>query len=72
MFEACMNVARRWPGATAKPSAAWTGPNTIGNVLVYGPPRNTLGFNCVAHRRRKYGFPTCSAFYRLGIGINLK
>jgi hypothetical protein len=70
MFEACMNVARRWPGATTKPSAAWTGPNTVGNVLVYGPPRNTLGFSLCSYGRRQYG-PTCSAFYR-SIGINMK
>ena len=76
MFEACMNVARRV--GPARMNGASVGAldrikYAIGNVLVYGPLRNNLGFSRVrvAYTAGEAIGPDLFTFYR-SIGINLK
>ena len=76
MFEACMNVARRVGPARMNGEAVGSLDRlkyAIGNVLVYGPLRNTLGFNRVrvAYTAGEAIGPDLFSFYR-SIGINLK
>ena len=49
MFAACMDVARRVGPALmdGKPVGHWTAGYALGDLLVYGPLRNNLGFSRV-------------------------
>ena len=76
LFHACMNVARRAGPALmdGKPVGAWDRLlYAAGNVLVYGPLRNTLGFSRVrvAYTAGEAIGPDLFTFYR-SIGVNLK
>jgi long-chain acyl-CoA synthetase len=76
MFHACMALARRvGPAKTdGKPVGIWDSLlYAMGNVLVYGPLRNNLGFSRVrvAYTAGEAIGPDLFSFYR-SIGINLK
>jgi long-chain acyl-CoA synthetase len=76
LFERCMAIARRVGPARmdGKPLALWSRvAYAIGNVLVYAPLRNTLGFSRVrvAYTAGEAIGPDLFVFYR-SIGINLK
>ncbi|MFZ2296344.1 MAG: AMP-binding protein [Polaromonas sp.] len=76
MFEACMNVAKRVGPALMNGesvSALDRIKYALGNVLVYGPLRNNLGFSRVrvAYTAGEAIGPDLFSFYR-SIGINLK
>ncbi|MBI2770300.1 MAG: AMP-binding protein [Burkholderiales bacterium] len=76
MFKACMDVARRvGPDLMdGKPVGALDKMKyALGNVLVYGPLRNTLGFSRVrvAYTAGEAIGPDLFSFYR-SIGINIK
>ena len=76
MFQACMDVAKRVGPALMDGEAVGTLDRikyAIGNVLVYGPLRNNLGFSRVrvAYTAGEAIGPDLFTFYR-SIGINLK
>ena len=76
IFNYFMGVAKRVGPARmdGKPIGAWqTLLYALGNVLVYGPLRNTLGFSCVrvAYTAGEAIGPDLFTFYR-SIGINMK
>ena len=76
LFERCMAVARRVGPARMDGKALSFGDRlayALGNVLVYGPLRNTLGFSRVrvAYTAGEAIGPDLFTFYR-AIGINLK
>ena len=76
MFEACMRVAKRVGPALMDGEPVGTLDRlkyALGNVLVYGPLRNNLGFSRVrvAYTAGEAIGPDLFTFYR-SIGINLK
>ena len=76
MFEACMGVAKRVGPALMDGEAVSTIDKikyALGNLLVYGPLRNNLGFSRVrvAYTAGEAIGPDLFTFYR-SIGINLK
>ncbi len=76
MFEACMSVAKRVGPALMDGEAVSTIDKikyALGNLLVYGPLRNNLGFSRVrvAYTAGEAIGPDLFTFYR-SIGINLK
>ncbi len=76
MFEACMNVARRVGPALMDGQPVGLRARlqyALGNLLVYGPLRNNLGFSRVrvAYTAGEAIGPDLFNFYR-AIGINLK
>jgi long-chain acyl-CoA synthetase len=76
LFERCMAVARRVGPARMDGKTLAFGDRlayALGNVLVYGPLRNTLGFSRVrvAYTAGEAIGPDLFTFYR-AIGINLK
>ncbi|MBP6321217.1 MAG: AMP-binding protein, partial [Giesbergeria sp.] len=76
MFEACMSVARRvGPNLMDGKSVGMVDrlKYAIGNILIYGPLRNNLGFSRVrvAYTAGEAIGPDLFSFYR-SIGINLK
>lgn len=76
MFEACMRVAKRVGPALMDGQPVGTLDRlkyALGNVLVYGPLRNNLGFSRVrvAYTAGEAIGPDLFTFYR-SIGINLK
>ena len=76
MFEACMRVAKRVGPALMDGEAVSTIDKikyALGNLLVYGPLRNNLGFSRVrvAYTAGEAIGPDLFTFYR-SIGINLK
>ena len=76
MFEACMSVAKRVGPALMDGEAVGTIDKikyALGNLLVYGPLRNNLGFSRVrvAYTAGEAIGPDLFTFYR-SIGINLK
>ena len=76
MFQACMDVAKRVGPALMDGATVSTLDRiqyAIGNVLVYGPLRNNLGFSRVrvAYTAGEAIGPDLFTFYR-SIGINLK
>ena len=76
MFEACMGVAKRVGPALMDGEAVGTIDKikyALGNLLVYGPLRNNLGFSRVrvAYTAGEAIGPDLFTFYR-SIGINLK
>ncbi|MFZ2389951.1 MAG: AMP-binding protein [Polaromonas sp.] len=76
MFEACMNVAKRVGPALMNGESVSAFDRikyALGNVLVYGPLRNNLGFSRVrvAYTAGEAIGPDLFSFYR-SIGINLK
>ncbi|AOG24850.1 AMP-dependent synthetase/ligase [Acidovorax sp. RAC01] len=76
MFEACMRVAKRVGPALMDGEAVGTLDKVkyaLGNLLVYGPLRNNLGFSRVrvAYTAGEAIGPDLFTFYR-SIGINLK
>jgi len=76
MFAACMDVAKRVGPALMNGEAVGTLDRikyALGNVLVYGPLRNNLGFSRVrvAYTAGEAIGPDLFTFYR-SIGINLK
>ena len=76
MFQACMDVAKRVGPALMDGETVGTLDRikyAIGNVLVYGPLRNNLGFSRVrvAYTAGEAIGPDLFTFYR-SIGINLK
>ncbi|PIF28632.1 long-chain acyl-CoA synthetase [Acidovorax sp. 56] len=76
MFEACMAVAKRVGPALMDGEAVGTLDRikyALGNLLVYGPLRNNLGFSRVrvAYTAGEAIGPDLFTFYR-SIGINLK
>ncbi len=76
MFQRGMDIARRVGPAIMDGKAVGAGDRliyTLGNLFVYGPLRNTLGFNRVrvAYTAGEAIGPDLFTFYR-SIGINLK
>ena len=76
MFEACMSVAKRVGPALMDGEAVGTIDKikyALGNLLVYGPLRNNLGFSRVrvAYTAGEAIGPDLFTFYR-SIGINMK
>ncbi len=76
MFHAFMNVARRVGPALTDGKSVGFGDRllyTLGNLMVYGPLRNNLGFSRVrvAYTAGEAIGPDLFSFYR-SIGINLK
>lgn len=76
MFEACMNVAKRVGPALMNGESVSAFDRikyALGNVLVYGPLRNNLGFSRVrvAYTAGEAIGPDLFSFYR-SIGVNLK
>ncbi|MBY0454873.1 MAG: AMP-binding protein [Burkholderiaceae bacterium] len=76
MFEACMSVAKRVGPALMDGESVGTLDKikyALGNLLVYGPLRNNLGFSRVrvAYTAGEAIGPDLFTFYR-SIGINLK
>ncbi|MBF5006093.1 AMP-dependent synthetase/ligase [Diaphorobacter caeni] len=76
MFHACMSVARRvGPALLDRKPVGWIDrvKYQIGNLLIYGPLRNNLGFSRVrvAYTAGEAIGPDLFSFYR-SIGVNLK
>ncbi|HEY1227308.1 MAG TPA: AMP-binding protein, partial [Ramlibacter sp.] len=76
MFHACMRLARRvGPALMDRKAVRWTDrlAYRLGDLLVYGPLRNNLGFSRVrvAYTAGEAIGPDLFTFYR-SIGINLK